>query len=177
MRNVLLCCLFLLCAIGLLACNDPARVARREVDRISRINQRMDVNLKRATRAALLVVAKDEGQRRGAELKAQGCLSTMASMPSTVLDEPCKGIVAASEARYATRSAAIVTPAKRIDAAIGAVYASLLVVLDVLEDIEAGLKPGGWQAKLAGLVAEAVKLYTDALAAFTAWRTTVGGAP
>jgi predicted small secreted protein len=175
MRNVLLCCLFLLCAIGLVACDNPARAARREVDRVSRINQRMDLNLKRATRAALLDVAKAEGQRRGAELKLAGCTAAMAIQPSATLAEPCKSVVAASEARYSASTAAITTPAKKIDAAIGAVYASLLVVLDVLEDVDAGLKPGGWQAKLAQLVAEAVKLYTDAFAAFNAWKTAIGG--
>jgi hypothetical protein len=177
MRNLLLCCLFLICAAGLLACSDPARTARRECDRVYRITQRTEVNLKRDTRAALLSVAKAEGTRRGVELKAQGCVSTMASQPSTSLEEPCKGIVAASEKRYAEKTGAIMTPAKRVDAAIGAVYASLLVVLDILEDIDAGLKPGGWQAKLAQLVSEAVKLYGDAVSAYTAWKTTVGGTP
>jgi len=177
MRNLILACLFLLCSAGLLACSDPARIARREVDRVTRINQRTEVNLKRTTRAALLDVAKAEGQRRGAELKAAGCLSTMASQPSTALEEPCKGIVAASEKRYEVKTAAIIGPAKKVDAAIGAVYASLLVVLDVLEDVAAGLKPGGWQVKLAQLVAEAVKLYGDAVTAFTAWKATVGGTP
>jgi len=177
MRNLLLACLFLLCAAGLLACSDPARTARRETDRVTRITQRTEVNLKRDTRAALLTVAKAEGTRRGVELKAQGCIASMASQPSTELEEPCKGIVAASEKRYAEKSATILGPAKKVDQAIGATYASLLVVLDVLEDIDAGLKPGGWQAKLAGLVAQAVKLYSDAVAAYTNWRATVGGAP
>lgn len=175
MRNLMLCCLFLLCAVGLVACDNPSRIARREVDRVTRITMRTEVNLKRTTRDALLTVAKEEGQRRGAELKLAGCGSATALSPSAALAEPCKGVVAASEARYATRTAAITGPVKRIDAAIGAVYASLLVVLDVLEDVDAGLKPGGWQAKLAGLVAEAVKLYADAVAAFNAWKSTVGG--
>ena len=176
-RNLLLAALLLLCAAGLLACSDPARTARREVDRVTRITQRTEVNLKRTTRAALLEVAKAEGTRRGAELKAQGCVASMASQPSTALEEPCRGIVAASEKRYAEKSAAILGPAKKVDQAIGATYVSLLVVLDVLEDIAAGLKPGGLEAKLAQLVAEAVKLYADALAAFNAWKSTVGGTP
>jgi hypothetical protein len=177
MRNLLLACLFLLCAALFAACSDPPRVARREVDRVYRITQRTEVNLKRDTRAALLSVAKAEGTRRGVELKAQGCISTMASQPSTSLEEPCKGIVAASEKRYAEKTTAIMSPAKRVDAAIGAVYASILVVLDILEDIDAGMKPGGWEVKLAGLVAQAVKLYGDAVSAYTAWKTTVGGTP
>ena len=177
MRNLLLACLFLFCAAGLLACSDPARTARREIDRVTRITQRTEVNLKRDTRAALLSVAKTEGTRRGVELKAQGCLAAMASQPSTSLEEPCKGIAAASEKRYADATAKIMVPAKKVDQAIGAVYASLIVALDVLEDINAGLKPGGWQAKLAQLVAEAVKLYGDAVSAYTAWKATVGGTP
>jgi ferredoxin len=80
-----------------LACSDPARTARRECDRVLRITQRTEVNLKRDTRAALLSVAKAEGMRRGVALKAQGCIASMASQPSTDLEEPCKGIVAASE--------------------------------------------------------------------------------
>ncbi len=48
---------------------------------------------------------------------------------------------------------------------------------EAAEDIDAGLKPGGWQAKLAQLVAAAVKLYGDAVSAYSTWKTTVGGTP
>lgn len=168
MRYLVIACLFLLCAAGLVACSDPPRVARREVDRIVKITLRTEVAVKREVRATMLDVAKSEGQRRGAELKLAGCVATMASQPSTSLAEPCKGIVAASEARYEARLATITGPAKRANLAISAVYAALLVVLDLIEDVEAGLKAAGWEARLVAVTAQATRTYTDCVAAYTA---------
>jgi hypothetical protein len=175
MRYLIVACLFLLCAAGLMACSDPPRVARREVDRIVKITLRTEVAVKRDVRAAMLDVAKSEGQRRGAELKLAGCVATMASQPSATLAEPCKGVVAASEARYETRLATITGPAKRVNLAIGAVYAALLAVLDLVEDIEAGMKAAGWEAKLVAVTAQASRTYTDCVAAYTALKAALTG--
>lgn len=177
MRNLLLASLLLLSAALLVACGDPARAARREVDRVTRLTQRAEVSLRREARAALLAVAVAEGTRRGAELRAADCGPACATQPSTALVDPCRGIVAASEARYAKRAGEIAAVAKRADAAVLAVYAALIVALDLIEDIEAGVKAAGWQAKLTALAARAAQLYADALAAVTAARAAFGGAP
>lgn len=174
-RDLLVACLLLLCAALLVACSDPPRVARREVDRLTRITQRTELGVKRETRAVMLDVAKAEGTRRGAELKAAGCGPANATQPSTALVDPCKGIVAASEARYAARQGEITAVARRVDTAIGAVYAALLVVLDLVEDVEAGMRAAGWQAKLVAVTAHAARLYADCVAAYEAFKAAIKG--
>jgi hypothetical protein len=174
MRNLLVA-LLLLCAALLVACSDPARTARREVDRLTRITQKVEVNLQREARGVMLDVAKAEGTRRGQELKAAGCVSSMASQPSTALEDPCKTIVAASEQRYEKRQGEVISVAKKVDAAVKAVYPTLIVVLDLVEDIEAGIKATGWQAKLAVLVAKAAQTYADCLAAYEAFKKAIVG--
>lgn len=177
MRDLLIAVLLLLCAGLWVGCSDPARAARREVDRVTRLTQTAEVSLRRGARAALLDVATAEGTRRGSELQAAGCGSACATQPSTALVDPCRGIVAASEARYAKRAGEIEAVAKRADAAVLAVYAALVVTLDLIEDIEAGVKAHGWEAKLAALVARAAQLYHDVLTAITAAKAAFGGAP
>lgn len=178
-RNLLIASMLMLCAALLVACSDPARIARRECDRITKLTQATEVSLKRETRAVMLQVAKEEGKRRGEELKAQGCLSTMATQPSTALEDPCKSIVATSEKRYEKRQGEVVTVAKKVDASIGAVYGSILVVLDLIEDIQAGIKASGWQAKLTAVAAKVAQTYADCVAAYEAFKkaisTTTGG--
>jgi hypothetical protein len=176
MRYGLIAILFLLCGLLLTACG-PLPAARRSVDQITKATQRTELELKRATRQALLDVATAEGQARGQALQAVGCGPATATQPSSALIDPCRQVVADSEQRYEARAKAIMGPARKVDQAIGTVYASLLVVLDLVEDLEAGLKPGGWEQKLAGLVAEAVKLAADVVTAFTAWKATAGGMP
>lgn len=179
MRNLILCLLFLLCAVGLLAaCDNPERVARREVDRITRIAQRTEVNVKRTARAAMMQIATEEGTATGKQLKVLGCPAGAASQPATA-PEPCKKAVADGKARYEARIKPVHEAAYRVDKAIGGVYASLIVVLDVLEDVAAGLKPGGWEAKLAGLVSNAVKLWVDVAEAYSQFKGMVvrGGVP
>jgi hypothetical protein len=180
MRNLLIAALLLLCAAGLFACSDPARTARREVDRITRITQRTEVNLKRATKAAMVDVAVSEGTTLGQELKTANCPALSATQPTTI-PAHCEAIIAEGKARYAKKLGEVTTVARRVDKSIGGVYASLLVVVDLLEDIEAGLRPGGWEAKLAGIVADAVKLAADLFEAYNQFRLafgkSAGGAP
>jgi hypothetical protein len=49
------------------------------------------------------------------------------------------------------------------------------VVLDLVEDIEAGVKATGWQAKLAVLVARAVQTYADCVVAYEAFKKAIVG--
>ena len=181
MRNLLLASLLLLCSVGLFACSDPARTARREVDRITRITQRTEVNLHRATKEALLGVAHNEGAALGQELKIANCPTLSATQPTT-LPAHCEAIVATGKDRYEKKVGEVAAVTKRVDKAIGGVYASLLVVIDLLEDVESGLRPGGWEAKLAGIVADAVKLGADLAEAYNQFRlafgkSAIGGAP
>jgi len=180
MRNLLIAALLFLCAAGLFACSDPARTARQEVDRITRITQRTEVSLKRATKAAMVDVAVAEGTLLAQELKTAGCPALSATQP-TVMPSPCEALVARGRARYETKVGEVVTIARRVGKAIGGVYASLLVVIDLLEDVVAGLQPGGWQAKLAGLVADAAKLAADLAEAYSQFQSafgkSAGGAP
>lgn len=175
MRHLIIACLLLLCAALFVACSDPPRIARREVDRLTRITMKTEVAVKRETRSVMLDVAKAEGARRGVELKAAGCGPANATQPSGALVDPCKGVVAASEGRYSKRQSEVTTVAKKVDAAIGAVYATLLVVLDLVEDIEAGMKAAGWQAKLAAVVAKATQTYADCVAAYDAFKVAIAG--
>jgi len=175
--DLLIACLLMLCAALWVGCSDPARTTRREIDRVTRLTQRAEVGLRREARAALLTTATAEGQRRGAELRAAGCGPACATQPSTALIDPCRSVVAASEARYAKRQGEIEAVAKRADAAVLAVYTALVVALDLVVDIEAGVKVAGWQAKLAAVAARLAQTYADALAAVTAAKAAFGGAP
>ena len=175
-RNLLIASLLLLCAALLVACSDPARTARREVDRLTRLTERTEVEVNRAARTALVAVATAEGHRRGAELKAAGCGPACATQPSTALIDPCKGIVAASEARYAAATAKVTAGRATAYNAIDAVYAALRVVVDLLRTIDAGAKAAGWEAKLAAVVAGAVGSAADCAAAVAAFKQAIGGA-
>ena len=174
-RNLLVASLLLLAtALFCLAC-DPARAARREVDRFTRLTQTTEIEVNRVARTALVDVATAEGHRRGQELKAAGCGPACATQPSGTLVDPCRGIVAASEVRYEKRQADINIAQKKAYSAIDAVYAALRVVVDLVRTIEAGVKASGWEAKLAVVVAGGAAAYADVLAAVAAFKVAIGG--
>lgn len=175
MRNLILCCLFLLVAAGLVACSDPIVIARREVGRIEAITKTAEQEVDHGLRMTLLDTARAEGKRRGQELKAAGCGPACATQPSSALVDPCKGIVAASEARWEKRAGELRAAWAKADAALISVYAALQVTVDVLKAIAAGQKADGWEAKLAAAVAAAVSAWGACQAAVTAWKTAIGG--
>jgi hypothetical protein len=174
-RNLLLASLLLLCAALLVAACDPARAARREVDRFTHLTQQTEIEVNGAARTALVDFATAEGHRRGQELKAAGCGPACATQPSGALIDPCKGVVAASEARYEKRGGEITAAQKKAYGAIDAVYAALRVVVDLVRTIEAGVKASGWEAKLAAVVAGGAKAYADCVAAVAAFKAAIGG--
>jgi hypothetical protein len=176
MRNLILCCLFLLCAAVLVACSDPIVIARREVGRIEKITVAAETEVDHGLRMALLDMARVEGKRRGQELKAADCGAACATQPSTALVDPCKTIVASSEQRYEKRASEIQAAWKKADAAIISVYAALQVVVDVLKAVVAGQKADGWEAKLATGVAAAVSAWGACQDAVKAWKAAIGGA-
>lgn len=173
MRNLALAglCLFV-CFSS--ACSDPARVARREVDRMSRALIKADAGTKRVTREALTRVAVEEGMLRGAAMKAAGCPSASTTQPDSA-PVACKTIAAESQARYSARTAKITVAADKVDKSIGALWATLLLVLDIAEDVD-----GGWgeaktlTAKLAKVLNEAIKAYADAMTAYQEFRDLYG---
>lgn len=173
-RNLLLASMLLLCAaLFAAACDTPAKVARREVDRLTQITKTTEGGLARDARVVQIDVATAEGHRRGKELKAAGCSSATATQPSTALVPPCKGIVAASEARYDAATAQITSAQKKVEAVADSVYAALKLVVDLLKTIDAGTKAAGWEAKLVALVASGVKAYADVVAAIATFKSTV----
>jgi hypothetical protein len=174
-RNLLLASLLLLCAALLCMACDPARTARREVDRFTHLTQTTEIEVNRVARTALVDVATAEGHRRGKELKAAGCGPACATQPSGVLVDPCRGIVAASEVRYEAATTKVTAAQKKAYGAIDAVYAALRVVVDLLRVIDAGIKATGWEAKLAAVVAGGAAAYADVLAAVAAFKAALGG--
>ena len=174
-RNLLLASLLLLCAALLLAaCSDPARIARREVDRLTRLTERTELEVNGAARSALVDAAAAEGRRRGQELKAVGCGPATATQPTSALVDPCRGVVAASETRYLAHITTVEGARVKAYSAIDAVYASLRVVVDLLRIIEAGIRASGWEAKLATIVAGAVSSAADCAAAVAAFKQAIG---
>lgn len=176
MRDLLIAALLLLAAAFMVACSDPILIARREVGRIEKITVSAEQEVDHGLRMALLDSAKAEGKRRGQELKAAGCGPATATQPSSALVDPCRGIVAASEARWEKRAGEIQGAWKKADAAIISVYAALQVVVDALKAIVAGQKAEGWEAKLAAGVAAAVSAWAACQDAVKAWKVVVGGA-
>lgn len=175
MRYGVLALMFLLCSVLLYACSDPVRVARREVDRVSRATMRTEVGLKRTTRSALATIAKDEGVALGRALRAAGCPSPAATQPAEGSPAPCKQIAAEGALRLQKRLGDVTAAARKVDKGVGLVYATLLIVLDLVEDIDAGLRGNGWQAKLATVVTDVAKAWGDLVLAYAAYQTTFGG--
>jgi hypothetical protein len=101
-RNLFVASLLLLAsALLMAACDTPSKIARREVDRFTRLTQQTEIEVNSVARTALVDVATAEGHRRGKELKVAGCGPACATQPSGSLVDPCRDIVAASEAEEA----------------------------------------------------------------------------
>lgn len=173
MRYLFVAALLLLCAL-LMACSDPARTARREVDRVSRGLLKADAGLKRTTREALLRIAEEEGTARGTALREAKCPSAAASQPASA-PSVCHAIAKVAQERYSQRLAEVTGAAGKVDKSIGAVWASLLLVVDILEDIDSGWgNAKTLTSKLTVLVSDALRAYSDLLTAYQAYRAAWG---
>lgn len=174
MRYLLLSCLCVLAAGLFMACDQPAEIARRELDRIQRTTKQTDESFQRTTTRALLTVATTERGKREADLKAAGCALDSASQPSVTTSAPCAAIVVTHRVAYEAQRDKLVDAAGKVNGAIGALYATLLLAVDLVIDLEAGV------AKLPTLQEAVVKLgvlLADVLAAYRAFRVAFGGAP
>lgn len=178
----------LLCALALLslACSDPARVARQTVDRTSRALLQADAGTKRVTRQALMRIAAEEGTKRGQEMRAAGC-SSAAVPPPAGASQACLEAARVALERYHARCAAVTAAAGKVDRVVGLGWNALALVVDVLQDLDAGLGPQpDLRTRLAVLLQAALKTYADAVVAYQAFRdlqgsqnaagATVGGA-
>jgi len=174
MRNLLIACLFLLAAMGLGACSDPVRNARRTVGVIEATTAAAELDVARGARTVILDLAEAEGHRRGAELRAAGCGPACATQPSTALIDPCKGVVAASEARLAAEVKRVQDAQRRADGALDGVYATLRAVVKFLR-VLTDPRPDGWEATLAALVGAAVKSSADCAAAVAGFKQAIKG--
>jgi hypothetical protein len=168
-------CMYLLIAVGLAmvgaawacsGCSDPATVARREIDRVMRTTQQTEATFKRATSRALLAVAAEERAR----LEAQGCSAAPAASQPAI----CAPLVTQARSAYEARKTQIVAAAGRVDAAIGALYAALLVAVDLETDVEAGV---AGVDLLRGNITLLVRTLGDVLNAYRDFRAAYGGAP
>jgi hypothetical protein len=178
MRYGVLSLILLVCA-GVLACSDSARVARREIDRVTRLTLASEARLKRVTRERLARVAVEEGAAMGAALRAAGCPSASSVQPASA-PEQCHSIAREYVKQYKLRSAKIAAAAAKVDALFEATWAALLPIVDVLEDLDAGLgDKAALQASLANLVADAGRVLADAVAdpVFRAAAQLIEGAP
>lgn len=162
MRNLVLAFLFLFAAAVLAGCPPTAiQQASDTLDKITITTRDVQSQYRKVVGQQLDVIATTERDARTAALAKGGCnLDPAAPQPT----EECKLIVVAAQARYDARKGKVVAVATKLDAATGAVYAVLLVAVDVLILVRDGAKDQ-WP-KLAALVAEAVKV-GEALAA--AW--------
>jgi hypothetical protein len=176
MRVHLVAVLLIIFCASLTACSNPVRTARSEVDRISRSTLAAEARFKRLTQDALVQIAEQEGKGRGEALRQAGCPSAVASQPASA-PAICHAIAVQSQERYRARQHKVTIPAAEVDRAFGAVWASLLVVVDLLQDIDAGVVGTTWRGKLLALINEALTLYRDAMAAYGGFRELLGGAP
>jgi len=174
MRNLVLCCLLLVAAAMLAACLDPVRNARRTVGVIEATTATAELDVAHGARMVILDAAEAEGHRRGQELKAAGCGPANATQPSSALVDPCKGVVAASEARLAKRVAEIQGAQRRADGAIDGVYAALRIVTKFLRSLT-DPKPQGWEASLMACVGAAIKASADCVEAVAKFKTAIKG--
>lgn len=174
MRNLVICCLLLTAAALLAACSDPVRNARRTVGVIEATTAAAELEVARAARGVIMDHADAEGARRGAELRAAGCGPACATQPSAALVDPCRGVVAASEARLAAEVKRVQDAQRRADAAVDGVYATLRAVVKFLR-VLTDPRPAGWEATLSVLVGAAVKSGADLAAAVAAFKTAIKG--
>lgn len=174
MRDLVIAIMLLLCAVLWVGCSDPVRNARRTVGVIEATTATAEAEAARLARTAILDAADAEGARRGQELKAAGCGPACATQPSAALVDPCKGVVAASEARLAAEVKRVQDAQRRADGAFDAVYATLRVVVKFLRAL-ADPRPQGWEATLTALVGAAVKASADCAAAVAGLKVAIKG--
>lgn len=168
MRYLTCALLMVLCALLWSACCDPAKVAAREIDRITRTTMTTEASYKRLTKDRLLQIATEEHDRRVKELTEKGCdpKVSAASQPNGF----CVGIAVEAEGRYNDRKEKVVVAVKKVDAATGMVYATLLLAVDALLVLKEKV---GTLPALQALVVKAAKVLTDLITVYTTFQTSL----
>lgn len=172
MRNAICSLVLLTCAAALCAC-DPGVFARKSLDKTTRVLLVTDAHLQRFTRDALRGIAIEEGTAMGLALKVLGCPAGSSSQPSSA-PEKCQAAARQSRARYEARAQKLLAAAGKTDQALDAAWASCRLVIDVVEDYEAGAltKDGAW-TKIKALLGDSGRLLRDALAVYESLKALV----
>lgn len=153
MRNLTIAVALMLCAVLWAGCPTALQKATATLDGITITTRDTQVTYRKLVASQLDVIATTERDARTSALAKGGCnLDPAGVQPS----DACRTIVAEAKAKYDGRKGKVVGAATKLDAATGAVYAALLVAVDVLILVRDGAKDQ-WP-KLAALVAEAVKV-------------------
>src|SRR5574340_244608 len=154
MRNLLIACTFILAAL-FIGCPGPFDVARREIDRATTTVRDVHSGLKATTKAALDKVVETEKAKRVAALQAKGCPT--AAAPATPVDPAlmeCQRIWDDAMASYLKASRDVAAKAAKVDAAIAPLYDTLLLAVEIIGEVEKGLKP---KASMTEIVARVAK--------------------
>lgn len=161
MRNLTLCCLFVLCAAIFSGCPTALQKATATLDGITIATRDTSVLYKKVVSERLDVIATTERDARTSALAKGACnLDPAAKQPTP----ECDKIVADAKARYEGRKGKVVAAATKLDAATATVSAALLVAVDIMIMVRDG-KTDLWP-KLTQFVADCV---TAGKALLDAW--------
>ena len=162
MRNLTLCCLFVLCAALFAGCPTALQKATATLDGITIATRDTSVLSRKLVAERLDVIATTERDARTSALAKGACnLDPAAKQPTP----ECDKIVADAKARYEGRKGKVVAAATKLDAAMATVAAALLVAVDILIMVRDG-KTDLWP-KLTAFVADCVKAGQALLDAWT----------
>lgn len=167
MRNLVLAFVFLAAAL-FIGCPGPYDVARREVDRVTTTVRDVHSGLKATTKAALDKVVETEKAKRVEALKAAGCPTDKA--PATPIDPAlakCQTIWDEAMASYLKASRDVAAKAAKVDASIAPLYDTLLLAVQVIGEVEKGLKP---KASMTEIVGRLTPLLATCKAAYAEWK-------
>jgi hypothetical protein len=162
MRNLILCCLFVLAAALLAGCPTVLQKTTATLDGITIATRDTRVVYKKLVGERLDTIATTERDARTSALAKGGCpLDPAAKQPTA----ECEKIVADAKASYEGRKGRVVAAATKLDAAVATVGAALLLAVDILIMVRDG-KKDLWP-KLTALAADCVLAGKALLAAWT----------
>lgn len=167
MRNLLIACTFILAAI-FVGCPGPFDIARREIDRATTTVRDVHSGLKATTKAALDKVVETEKAKRVAALTAAGCPTNAA--PATPVDSAlakCQTIWDEAMTSYLKASRDVAARAAKVDASIAPLYDTLLLAVQIIGEVERGVKP---KTSMTEIVARVAKLLVPMKAAYDEWK-------
>lgn len=158
----------------LMGCDNPARVARREVDRLTRLALVTDTRMQRIAQKALDTAAEEEGAALGRRLGEIGCPQSAIREPESA-PEGCQQVMVEGTRKYEIRAQGILSMATKANEHMQALWSGLRGIVELLEDIDlARDSRAPLVARLVALVAQLPELERMVLVAYDAIRT-LGG--